>query len=46
VFTGSNHYGIAGFYSLQALKAGLLVRTATQIIAIVSGDFFALFFTD
>ena len=23
--TGSNHYGIAGWYSMQALKHGLLV---------------------
>jgi len=26
LLTGSNHYGIAGFYSLQAMEAGLLVR--------------------
>jgi len=24
--TGSNHYGIAGFYALQAMEVGLLVR--------------------
>lgn len=25
--SGSNHFGIAGYYSLMAMKEGLIVRT-------------------
>jgi len=32
LWTGSNHYGIAGFYSLQAMEAGLLVSITGDYI--------------